>query len=172
MFKEEHEEGIYTVDLPWEYPGGGQLCGQQIGVQVSRCSYFNVQSHAVIAALLIPLDRKLVFDCVIVFSALHQFYSPARRNCKEVKTHLQACWVRGRGIMSRIGDFYHRKLFFSSMLIDEIVKISTSGVCEFCIQGKRGYLYFILLSFSLSADLGKQHVCLASVCGLPSFLCK
>ena len=70
-----------------------------------------MESHAVIAAFLILLDIKLVFDCGVVFNVLYQFYSPARRNCTEVKTLLQSCWDGGGGIISGIGDLYHSKLF-------------------------------------------------------------
>lgn len=96
------------------YPDCGQLCGQQVAVRVSRSSYFNMQSHAVIAAILIPLDIKSAFDCVVLFSVLHEFYSPACRNCKEVKTLLQGCWDGGGGIISGIGDLYHSKLYLAA----------------------------------------------------------
>lgn len=62
-----------------------------------------MQSHAVIAAFLISLDIKLVFDFCGVFGVLYRFYSAACRNCKEVKTLLQSCWVGGGGIISGIG---------------------------------------------------------------------
>lgn len=72
-----------------------------------------MQSHAVIAAFLILLGIKSVFDCAVVFSVLHQFYSTAHKNCKEVKTLLQGCWDGGGGIIAGTGDLYHSKLFLA-----------------------------------------------------------
>lgn len=130
-----------------------------------------MQSRAVIAAFRIPLDIKLVFDCGGIFSVLHQFYSPARRNYGGENSAARLLgWWRWHNMWN--WGFVPRKTILSSMLIDEIVKISTSGGCEFCIQGKWGCLHFILLLFSLPADLGKQCICLASVLGFSSFLCR